>query len=178
MPKESVVEIPSGSGNKYRYVYDPANRATKYLGPVGDSPDLGEQEFMNLFNLNMNYQERDKIIFGKVLDWDAKIPPSGSFTDLSAADLQLLLDKNFIEADETQNFSPSTEDFLDFMKRYPRTTAHGYAISPKRDDYRVTLEGVEIPGPCSGDEIVAFSNAYGHADDFRVGEDSCFAWWD
>ena len=43
MPKESIVEIPEGSGNKYRYVYE--DGSTRYLGPVGSSPDLGEEEF-------------------------------------------------------------------------------------------------------------------------------------
>jgi len=46
MPRESVVEIPSGSGNKYRYVYDPSSKATRYLGTVGQAPALSEQEFM------------------------------------------------------------------------------------------------------------------------------------
>jgi len=47
MPRESIVEIPSGSGNKYRYAYDPSSKATNYLGPVGSAPDLGEAEFMD-----------------------------------------------------------------------------------------------------------------------------------
>jgi len=47
MPKESVVEIPSGSGNKYRYVYDHETGRTEYLGPVGSAPDLGEEEFLD-----------------------------------------------------------------------------------------------------------------------------------
>jgi len=44
MSKENIVEIPSGSGNRYRYVYE--DGATKYLGPVGSAPDLAEEEFM------------------------------------------------------------------------------------------------------------------------------------
>ena len=47
MPKESRVEIPSGSGNKYRYEY--SDGQTIYRGPVGSAPDLGEAEFMALF---------------------------------------------------------------------------------------------------------------------------------
>ena len=46
MPRESVVEIPRGSGNRYRYAYH--DGATRYLGPVGSAPDLGEEEFMML----------------------------------------------------------------------------------------------------------------------------------
>ena len=50
MGKESIVEIPSGSGNRYRYVYDQGS--TNYLGPVGSAPDLGEEEFMMLVGDN------------------------------------------------------------------------------------------------------------------------------
>ena len=39
MPKDSIVEIPEGSGNKYRYVYEDGQ--TVYKGPVGSAPDLG-----------------------------------------------------------------------------------------------------------------------------------------
>ena len=46
MPRESRVEIPSGSGNKYRYAYDPETQATRYLGTVGQAPALSEAEFM------------------------------------------------------------------------------------------------------------------------------------
>ena len=46
MPRESVVEIPVGSGNRYRYAYDPSSKAMKYLGPVGSAPEISEAEFM------------------------------------------------------------------------------------------------------------------------------------
>jgi hypothetical protein len=41
--KESVVEI---NENWYRYQYDPETQKTQYLGPVGDSPTLSEEEFL------------------------------------------------------------------------------------------------------------------------------------
>jgi len=44
MPKDSIVEIPAGSGNKYRYEY--SDGATIYRGPVGSAPDLAEEEFL------------------------------------------------------------------------------------------------------------------------------------
>lgn len=46
MSKESVVEIPDGSGNFYRYEY--VDGETKYRGPVGDAPPLNEEEFLRL----------------------------------------------------------------------------------------------------------------------------------
>lgn len=46
--QESIVEIPDGSGNLYRYGYDPETQKTEYLGPVGDAPALSEEELMRL----------------------------------------------------------------------------------------------------------------------------------
>jgi len=40
----TTVEIPEGSGNRYRYEYEEG--ATVYKGPVGDSPQLTEEEFL------------------------------------------------------------------------------------------------------------------------------------
>ena len=50
--KENIVEIPEGSGNKYRYSYEDGQ--TVYKGPVGSAPDLGEAEFL------MGIGEEDK----------------------------------------------------------------------------------------------------------------------
>jgi len=50
MPKESRVEIPSGSGNFYRYAYEDGR--TVYRGPVGSAPDLAEEEFMAAFQFS------------------------------------------------------------------------------------------------------------------------------
>lgn len=43
MGKESRVEIPENSGNFYRYEYSEGK--TLYRGPVGDAPELSEEEF-------------------------------------------------------------------------------------------------------------------------------------
>lgn len=33
------------------------------------------------------------------------------------------------------------------MQRYPKYKAHGYAVSDERDDYRISIEGVEKGEP-------------------------------
>jgi hypothetical protein len=45
---DNVVEIKNG---KYRYRYDPTTGSMKYLGPVGESPELDEDEFLALMEL-------------------------------------------------------------------------------------------------------------------------------
>jgi len=52
MSKENVVEIPTGSGNRYRYIYDPETQKTLYLGPVGSAPAMAEQEFLSAIPLS------------------------------------------------------------------------------------------------------------------------------
>jgi len=42
----TIVEIPPGSGNRYRYEYNPETGNMEYRGPVGDSPELREDEFL------------------------------------------------------------------------------------------------------------------------------------
>jgi len=71
MPKESRVEIPSGSGNFYRYSYDPASRATIYLGPVGSSPDLGEEEFLDAIERTKELTDYHRQVLESLL-WDEK----------------------------------------------------------------------------------------------------------
>ena len=48
MGKEHQVEIPPGSGNRYRYAYDPERQATIYKGPVGEAPPIGEEDFLRV----------------------------------------------------------------------------------------------------------------------------------
>jgi len=43
--KENIVEIPEGSGNRYKYAYDPGSKSTVYKGPVGSAPDITEEEW-------------------------------------------------------------------------------------------------------------------------------------
>jgi hypothetical protein len=42
-----IVEIPEGSGNLYRYEYEPFHGKTIYRGPVGSAPALTEDEFLD-----------------------------------------------------------------------------------------------------------------------------------
>ena len=48
MPEGSRVEIPDGSGNFYRYEYDPATQKTIYRGPSGSAPAISEDQFLDI----------------------------------------------------------------------------------------------------------------------------------
>src|SRR4051812_33608131 len=90
--------------------------------------------------LNRNHARRDEILSTTELRYSAGIKP---FTDLSVHKLRQLLDEGFIHLDCRQNCSPSTQEFLRFMERWPAVRARGYAVSRRREDYRVTLDGIE-----------------------------------
>ena len=124
-------------------------------------------------------KERDGIIFGDVLpDWAKREGDVIHFQNLNAEELQQLVDKKYIELDENQNDSPSTEEFLDFMKKYPATTTHGYVVAPDRDDARVTLEGLAVdPADVTPELLRAFVDLCRLADEFDCC-DRLFAWWD
>jgi hypothetical protein len=73
----------------------------------------------------------------------------GHFRGLPIEKAEQLLAERFLDPDEGQEFSPPALVFLDFMRRFPGVTAHGYLIGPDREDYRVTIEGVAYQGPIS-----------------------------
>jgi len=61
--------------------------------------------------------------------------------------LEKLVKKDFLNLKEQQNYSPSTKEFMQFMKKWKKhdIRAHGYEISAKRVDTRITLEGLMTP---------------------------------
>jgi len=75
--KESVVEIPPGSGNHYRYEYNPATGATEYRGPVGDAPALAEPEFNVLMQARSGRQIYDMTLREGKGSWVPSFKPDG-----------------------------------------------------------------------------------------------------
>jgi len=63
----TVVEIPPGSGNRYRYEYEEG--ATVYKGPVGTAPELSEGEFLEMSQVVGQKERKLKTAF-EILDLD------------------------------------------------------------------------------------------------------------
>jgi hypothetical protein len=101
-----------------------------------------------------------------------------SFEGLTLSQLNLLLDENFIDPEECQNYSPNTMEFKAFLDAYPEATLHGYIISPERGDYRVTIEGLEYRGDVSKELLSDFIDTFRMADDFIHDEDYLYCWFD
>lgn len=105
------------------------------------------------------------------------------FKGLSVEALNALVAEGFVDVEERQNSSPSVGEFLAFMREWPEVKAHGYVVSPDRDDYRVSLEGVEcdltVVAENRRDALrQAFCTAFHLADEFVASTNTLFAWWD
>lgn len=125
------------------------------------------------------YRKRDEILFGEEeVDWSKAIGGHKSFEKLTVEQLEELVEGNFINLEGKQNESPTAQQFLEFMKMFPGTTAHGYAISPHRDDYRVTIEGVERKGINDTETQLAFTRLCVYARDIKVTSTLLYCWYD
>ena len=130
-----------------------------------------------MFKLNRDVKTRDEIIFGK---YESKAYKGGlrRFDNLSLEKLKKLVECKFIRLEECQNNSPSVREFIEFMEKYSGYTVMGYAISVKRTDYRVTLDGIEKREIVySLDEVDEFESLFGDADDFDS-YNALYAWFD
>ena len=96
--------------------------------------------------LNNDEEKRDKIIFGEY-DPDSYIGGVRHFEGLTCDKLSDLLSQNFINPLEKKKNAPDVVQIHQFIERYPDYTAHGFAISNRRYDYRVTLEGIKKEKP-------------------------------
>lgn len=141
-------------------------------------------------NLNLNYQQRDEIIFGKCLVWEEDICGGYEhFEDLSLEQLAQLLEKNFAHPEEAHNYSPTIQEFYDFGKKSQALGFNpvftGYVISPDRKDYRTSISGIDIKVDVEEIELEIdaslmweFENFARKADDKIINYWRLYAWWD
>ena len=54
-----------------------------------------------------------------------------------------LIAGKFIDPDASYHDAPTARECLDFMITHPQLSAHGYAVSPRRQGYRVSLTGLD-----------------------------------
>lgn len=133
--------------------------------------------------MNSNYKRRDEIIFGEYDDSRYKLGGC-AHADIDYETLKTLVDEDFIDMDENQNWSPSTKDFLDMSDGFKDNVSFEiYAISPQREDYRVTIEGINVEVPETDiDSFIYFIQNLRSADEFNIYNNNdkfyIHAWWD
>lgn len=100
------------------------------------------------------------------------------FYGLDIGRLDQLLADGHADPMERQNDAPSIAEFREFIAKHPRFTVHGYAVSPHRDDYRMSVEGVELKDGYNYEELNAFKRMFSDADDVIIDNDRLFCWYD
>ncbi|WP_017307280.1 hypothetical protein [Spirulina subsalsa] len=136
----------------------------------------------NEFVYNLASERRDIIIFGFCLDWDNAPGGRVAFDSLSINQLEQLFEHGYVDPNDRQNYAPTHHAFLEFARWQAQKGLEfsftGYAISPFRRDYRVTLDGLYFRGQVPSfliQEFVCFAH---NADELKVDPYSLRAWWD
>ena len=129
------------------------------------------------FEYNRDDKRRLEIVFGPGATCDYKTGGTESFVELTIDELKILLDEGFIDPDGRYNEAPTTMDFYAFMERHPDITAHGYLVSPGRDDYRMVIDGLDYLGDPSREFIIDFLDTFKDADEIFMDEDGLYCWY-
>jgi hypothetical protein len=130
------------------------------------------------YMLNTDYKRREEVMQLNVAWGKDDLGGAMRVEGITVQTLSTLFDEHFICPSDRQNESPTAQAFLDFLKRHPAVTAHGYLISPAREDYRISIEGLYVPAKDVTPELKRdFINLCRDADELDVDSD-LFSWWD
>lgn len=130
------------------------------------------------FQMNKDYQRRDALL-GIAPDWQKEPGGVSPLEHINLKTLELLFSEKFIDPeDRLNNHAPSAKKFLAFMQSHPNVLAHGYAVSPIRKDYRITVEGLRVyPSYVTQELKIAFFEFCKDADEIDT-ENGLWCWWD
>ena len=131
------------------------------------------------FLYNPNYIRRDELLDIESRFWDDEENDDEIVeVEITLEVLELLFQEKFINPQNRQNFSPSVQEFLTFMRKYPMVVAHGYATSPYCDYYRVALEGLMVePEFVTAALRADFEQLCQNADVLDL-RSELYSWWD
>jgi hypothetical protein len=104
------------------------------------------------------------------------------YDDLDLAGLTTLLDEGFIHPHAQQNDAPPTTAFFQFMTAWPEVRASGYAVSPRRPDYRTMIDGISVdftamPPPRAAALKAELEALAASATNTELDDDSAHLWW-
>jgi len=121
---------------------------------------------------------RDVELRSKILGLSGEYSGGCESFEIGVAQLKELFDNNFIEPLSRHNDAPENEEILGFMEAYPDFKAGGYAVSPERHDYRVSIDRIVLDRKPTPDEMIEFTQMCRYADEFQCDLTGCFAWFD
>lgn len=136
-----------------------------------------------MYMSNRDADEREQILFKR--DYNPKNYEAGGivrFDSLNATEARKLIEKGFLNPNESQNDSPTSEEFVSFIegcKEPGDWFLHGYAVSPERSDHRITIEGIGTYCEVDTDDVVRFVMMCRFADELDAGTgQSLWCWYD
>lgn len=124
-----------------------------------------------------NMSQAEKIIFGDEVKWE-RANDIKYIEELSIEQLKALEKEGLLDLEDSQNCSPTIKEFMEFMEEYPQVKAHGYIVSPKRDDCRISLEGLICNENITDELLFQFANGFHSADEFEISKEFLRVWWD
>lgn len=133
--------------------------------------------------MNKDINSRDMILFGEY-NPEKYLGGIRSFDCCSLETIKTLLEKGFIDAEECQNCSPSTAEFIEIAETEGVDAEFGgYAVAISRGDYRVTITDITVEFDAGNiDLMIKMINELRYADEFDMsingGICQIYAWWD
>ena len=135
--------------------------------------------------LNPRQAVRDNLIFGTRPEYHGGI---AYFEDISGELLASLVERKYADPESRYNYSPSIQEFLDFIKQYPACTVSGFVVEKDRADYGVVISTLRWRGEFGKGDIIAFvrfSQGSDNRDDkyretarrVEVSEDELYTYW-
>lgn len=124
--------------------------------------------------------ERELIIFGEPFNKKNYGGGIRSFDKLTVAQIKALKEASLIDEADAQNCAPTAGEMCDFLLEHDEDGwyAHGYTVSPEREDCRLTFEGVGKETTPSRQDIIDFIHSFKDADELRVEDNSLWCWYD
>jgi hypothetical protein len=126
--------------------------------------------------MNRDHEKRDELL-KDYFDSSEYCGGCRHFSKIPRDLLKLLVELDFADPQEQHNEAPTIGEFLEF--EYDGIVFDGYVVAIRRDDYRVSIDGVYIPHTGKLDEkTIELIQGFHHADDFKIDGEEIYAWWD
>ena len=98
-----------------------------------------------------DFNKRDSLIFGNdKTEYFGGIESFGyqDHKGISYTTAEELMELGFLDPNDRQNSAPTAEEFVNFCKKYSQYESEliGYAVAPRREDCRVSIEGFIVYG--------------------------------
>ena len=125
--------------------------------------------------MNKDQKRRDEIM---CFDEPKYVGGLERFEELKAEQLETLIKEGFVNSTDAKKSSPTTQEYLDFMKANEGVWAHGFVITADRDDCRLVIDGLLFLDKSSDELKENFKKFCEKADDLKIEKDELYGYWD